>query len=379
MQSVPREEAIVDKNKADSPPKPIAIGDEAVGRGSKPGNDKTMLKDPPDDGDGDGLDEGSETLKDDESLRTNTADQKSRDIAARYAALRNHRIRFEDAIDPNAERVKTLNKNDVIFGRGRGFQNHPGNLRMRTIIEKYKNEYHSLRRQGKRDMVEKVYKEIIENGARFLKKIDGADEWINVDVPIALQKVSHTLRCRKKLEIAETVTVPSESASLLQLHSQGLDMASSVPANLLSRASLAMLQDRSAMTIGGSLPVANPYVEMEAQRLAALQNRVSLSGLPSITSLMQPIHTSVDYYNMMRRDQLLRESMALQQMAGARAMGNSGLQLQQANAAAFPSFPQGHPQGNLYHQFRLNQLSGQNEQPPSFDIRKSGHDASGQN
>jgi hypothetical protein len=66
--------------------------------------------------------------------------KESRD-AARYAALRNHRIRFEDAIDPNAERVLDLRKDDIVFGRGRGFQNHPGNLRMREIIDKYKTQY----------------------------------------------------------------------------------------------------------------------------------------------------------------------------------------------------------------------------------------------
>lgn len=372
MQSTPREKSIVDKKQSDSPSKAEAIGKEELGMGSKPGNDRTMVKDPPAD-DEDGLRIGNETPKKNESLSPKTdAEQKSRDISARYAALRNHRIRFEDAIDPNAERVKNLSRNDIIFGRGRGFQNHPGNLRMRTIIEKYKNEYHSLRRQGKRDMVEKVYEEIAENGARFLKKMDGEDNWVKVDVPIALQKVSHTLRCRRKLEIAETAAVPSEP--LAQLHAQGPDVTSSSSAELFSRASLAMLQGRSEMTRGGSLPGTNPYVELE--RLAELQNRIAFTVLPSVSSLMHPMHNSVDYYNMLRRDQLLRETMALQQMARARAMGNRGLQLQQASIASFPSLPG----RSIYDQLRLNQLSpAQNEQPPSSGIGKSGHNASGQN
>ena len=42
--------------------------------------------------------------------------------AARYAALRNHRIRLEDAIDPDAERVSRIHKTDILFGRGKGFQ-----------------------------------------------------------------------------------------------------------------------------------------------------------------------------------------------------------------------------------------------------------------
>ncbi|KAL3943259.1 MAG: hypothetical protein SGBAC_002668 [Bacillariaceae sp.] len=368
MQSVSQEE-----KQTGGPPNSIAIRKEAFGMGPKPEDDKVMPKDPPDDH-GDELEKDSETLKKHESLSTKASDQKPIDNAARYAALRNHRIRFEDAIDPNAERVKSLSKNDVIFGRGRGFQNHPGNLRMRTIIEKYKNEYHSLRRQGKRDMVEKVYKEIIENGARFLKKMDREDEWIKVDVPIALQKVSHTLRCRKKLENPEPADVLSHKASLVQLH--GLDLASSASASMVSRQSLTMVQDRSAMALGGSLHGANPYVALEAQRVAALQNRVALSGgLPSIASLMQPMHTNADYFNMLRRDQLFRETMALQQMAGSAHLGSSGLQMQQANSALFPSLPQ----RRIYDHLQLNQLSAQNARPPFSDIHKSGHGFSGQN
>ena len=49
-----------------------------------------------------------------------TFDKKS--DAARYAALRNHRIRLEDAIDPDAERVSDIRKQDILFGRGKGFQ-----------------------------------------------------------------------------------------------------------------------------------------------------------------------------------------------------------------------------------------------------------------
>ena len=35
------------------------------------------------------------------------------EASRRYAALRNHSIRFEEAIDPNAERVNKLEKMDI--------------------------------------------------------------------------------------------------------------------------------------------------------------------------------------------------------------------------------------------------------------------------
>lgn len=359
MQSVPEERTTT---KVDSPPKQISIGEVLAASGNNNNNSNNNNVVTGKEGKSDG-DKKLPSGKSDKGLSI-SVDQRTRDNAARYAALRNHRIRFEDAIDPNAERVKTLNKHDVIFGRGRGYQNHPGNLRMRTIIDKYKHHYHDLKRQGKRDMVEQVYKEIVEGGARFLKKLDDEDEWVKVDVPIALQKVSHTLRCRKKSaeELAEaaeaSTTAPSPKLSALE--QLQLDTTAALQADQMS--SLSMLQDRSALSsLGGSLASANPYLELEAQRLAVLQNHVALSGLPSMSSLMQPMHTSVEYYNMLRRDQLVRETIALQQMR--EAVGNHGSMMQHINAASFPSLSQ---QSNMYYdRLQLMQRGGGVPNEPS--------------
>jgi len=115
----------------------------------------------------------------------------------RYTALRNHRIRFQDAMDPNAERVAALCKDDIILGRGKNMQDHPGNRRMRRTINKYKHRYQSIQRSEKRELVESVYKEIIREGARFLTKVPDEKYFVLVDIEVALQKVSNTLRCRK--------------------------------------------------------------------------------------------------------------------------------------------------------------------------------------
>jgi len=70
---------------------------------------------------------------------------------------------------------------------------------MRSIIENYKTRYHSLNRIEKRKLVHQVYEKVIAGGARFLKKIDGYKAWVVVDVPIALQKVSYTMKYRKSI------------------------------------------------------------------------------------------------------------------------------------------------------------------------------------
>jgi hypothetical protein len=253
----------------------------------------------------------SDGSNDNDSDNGNDKEKEARE-AARYAALRNHRIRFEDAIDPNAERVKKLNKYDIVFGRGRGFQNHPGNLRMREIIDKYKTEYHSLKRQEKREMVAAVYKEIIGDGARFLKKLEDEDTWVKVDIQVALQKVSHTLRCRKNVEkqLAESETMAPGGLSPTLSHA-GLAGAPR------SHAALTGMFGNPAMNMGFMRP-SDPSTSLEAQRIAALQRYRVLSGIPTrLPAESMAMPPSVEYYNMVRRQQLIRETMMLQQMGDA--------------------------------------------------------------
>ena len=107
------------------------------------------------------------------------------------------RQRFDEAISPNAERVFNVRSIDVIFGRGKGYQDHPGNRRMRAIIHQHKEEYKNIARSQKRDLIEAVYSEITQDGARFLHKSGNEDAFVIVDVPIALRKVRNTLRCKK--------------------------------------------------------------------------------------------------------------------------------------------------------------------------------------
>jgi hypothetical protein len=236
---------------------------------------------------------------------------------ARYAALRNHRIRFEDAIDPDAERVSKLHKTDILFGRGKGFQNHPGNQRMREVIEKYKVQYHSLKRSEKQELIEAVYKELTEEGARFLKKLDNEDAWVKVDRPVALQKVSHTLRCRKNVEkyvcgsgiAKQTGNLSNPSAGQLQ----GM-MSSQAMAGMAVAYNPLMNLGAQRMTPYDSM------VGLEAQRMAALERYRALSGMSAgmsaMASPMMAMQPSFDQFSL-RREQLLREFAIMQQMQQA--------------------------------------------------------------
>ncbi|CAJ1954507.1 unnamed protein product [Cylindrotheca closterium] len=265
------------------------------------------------------------------------ASREKKSDAARYAALRNHRIRLEDAIDPDAERVSRINKTDILFGRGKGFQNHPGNQRMREIVEKYKIKYHTLRRTEKQDLIEAVYQELTEGGARFLKKLEKEETWVNVDRPVALQKVSHTLRCRKgvldKVMNDQAITAPNKFVA------EGM---SQVQQRLLST-SLAGLHTSFNPASGGISPSleaqrfsAANLPNLEAQRIAALERFRALTTMPFMntpTPAPQQVPSLMDHYNNLKREQIMREYM-IQQMQQKQLLSGMGFMNNMGNMGA---------------------------------------------
>jgi hypothetical protein len=277
---------------------------------------------------------------------TSSASDANSRTRERYAALRNHQIRFEDAIDPNAERVYKLNKSDVVFGRGRGSQDHSGNQRMRDMIEKYKTQYHSLKREGKRKLVESVYKEITYGGGRFLKKLDSEDIWVVVDRPIALQKVSHTMRCRKSIienldgdgQVPEAAGRPSSMPVMKHSNITDAKTISNRYANpgpgvwslhgAVARTSAAGFNPMNML-----LPpsVGNSLAGIEAQCLAALDRYRTLPGMAPV------MPTGMGYYEMLRREQVIRDMMLYQQMGDAVVL-NSAFEMPNLVASS-PSQP----------------------------------------
>mmetsp|Transcript_30736 Transcript_30736/g.73772 ORF Transcript_30736/g.73772 Transcript_30736/m.73772 type:complete len:293 (-) Transcript_30736:576-1454(-) len=152
-----------------------------------------------------------------------------------YTGLRNHRMRFQDAFDINAERVDKVSKQDVIFGRGKNLQDHPGNRRMRQITNKYKGLYRTLQKSQKRSLVETVYKEIVHNGARFLTKAPNDMHYLLVDVEVALQKISNSLRCMKQHKRQLVAAMERQSSSEQQVPISSASRAATSP--ILERAS----------------------------------------------------------------------------------------------------------------------------------------------
>jgi hypothetical protein len=281
--------------------------------------------------------EGEHTADD-----TSSASDANNKTEERYAALRNHQIRFADAIDPNAERVHKLQKNDIVFGRGRGFQNHPGNQRMRDVIEKYKTQYHSLKRGGKHDLVQSVFSEITDGGGRFLKKLDGEDIWVVVDRPIALQKVSHTMRCRKSIikqldgdgQVPEVAGGPSNMPE--NKDNSEYANPNSGAGSLYGAVARTSAAGYNPMNMLRPQSVDTSMAGLEAQRMAALNRYRALSGMAPSAPTMP---AGMGHYEMLRREQAIRDTMMYQQMGDPSAFNSAfmGASLPTSQRLAAPS------------------------------------------
>jgi hypothetical protein len=96
---------------------------------------------------------------------------------------------------------------DVLLGRGRGTMKHPGNLRLRMVMQSFFVLYENSTKMEKPFVAKLVVEEVQKKGGRFMKK-EGVG-WQEVVDEIAGEKVKHgfrDLRLRKsKAIIAESI------------------------------------------------------------------------------------------------------------------------------------------------------------------------------
>ena len=126
--------------------------------------------------------------------RNSANDEAANDGAADAAS--EERSKTSDATRASSNAVASLlpDENSILFGRGKSCNNHQGNIKMRRIINRYKDEYQTSVRGEKYQLVRRVYGELVDAGMKFLKPTDGQDGWMEVGVEAAIQKVGHALR-----------------------------------------------------------------------------------------------------------------------------------------------------------------------------------------
>lgn len=108
------------------------------------------------------------------------------------------------AVDSPGQLVEHPQRNDVLLGRGRPLQRHPGNVRFHQIVDRYRNIYVNAKKHEKLLVSRRVVSEVSTPsseapGGRFLRKVESGRYWEEVSTETVLEKTSHALRGRPKI------------------------------------------------------------------------------------------------------------------------------------------------------------------------------------
>jgi len=105
-------------------------------------------------------------------------------------------INNDSTIEESKDALKreSIKDVDVLFGRGSGVNNHPGNVKFRLVVKKYQAEYLTCARHSEKAIFPNAIVSAVEDsGGRFMKKNSNGD-WCEVDKKKSLLKASQALR-----------------------------------------------------------------------------------------------------------------------------------------------------------------------------------------
>lgn len=106
-------------------------------------------------------------------------------------------------------RVDVPGRSDVLLGRGRPCYHHPGNIRLRNLIEVWSQDYDVASLTEKQRITGEIIHSIHELTGRFLK--DDGFGWVEVDDIVAKKKVAHAFRTLRRSR--KTVVESTSSSS----------------------------------------------------------------------------------------------------------------------------------------------------------------------
>lgn len=66
--------------------------------------------------------------------------------------------------------IELPTRHDVLTGKGRPIQHHPGNVRFRDIVDQHMDEYNATKKGSKAIVIRKVINAVLESSGRFLAK-----------------------------------------------------------------------------------------------------------------------------------------------------------------------------------------------------------------
>lgn len=110
-----------------------------------------------------------------------------------------HWFELSDGGSSPVQTVVVPCKLDVCYGRGKGLMRHPGNARLRKMVEMRRERYEEAATKGeKSDIIREVVVACLNSGGRFLKQEVRGQAWVAVGYKEACVKVSHNFRNLKR-------------------------------------------------------------------------------------------------------------------------------------------------------------------------------------
>jgi hypothetical protein len=114
---------------------------------------------------------------------------------------------------PESPRIVVPLHSDILFGRGKPFRQHLGNLHLGNRVEERLAMYMAAQTKEKTRIIEEVVDQVIAEGGRFLKQDGPGTPWLQVSHQQAKEKTSQSFRTRARYAAAsgsETQRGPSD-------------------------------------------------------------------------------------------------------------------------------------------------------------------------
>ena len=217
--------------------------------------------------------------------------------------------------------------NDVLFGRGKPFQIHPGNVRLHQLVDERKHVYTMSRRDDKTLIATSIVDLIKREGGRFLRQYkNDKKKWMEVDDIVARNKVSHALRgtgrelpCSKRIQ-AEVLTMKRMKKQTEKIHSSDSFTTRVVDVNAKRMGTTTQLLKGGTSTLGYP-----PTTQLDNLAVAAAVpsylGATALDRMPPMNIPVGPIPSlapSYGYHQALLLNQMAaeRERLLLQELTG---------------------------------------------------------------
>jgi hypothetical protein len=114
------------------------------------------------------------------------------------------------------DKVNQPGEFDILCGRGRAFQEHPGNIVLRHMVELHMGRFKRAKRNYKSSIASEIVAAFNANGNHFLKQDGETEVWEEIQDEVAKEKVNHCFRSRFKVLSSNTTSFSSPAGSFQQ-------------------------------------------------------------------------------------------------------------------------------------------------------------------